>query len=155
MIYTQNQKVKVKYVGKNTPYLPSYATEGSSGLDLRADISKEIVLPANNGRLLVPTGICFDFPDMYEAQVRPRSGLALKYGITVLNAPGTIDNDYTGDIKVLLINTDSRDFIIQPFQKIAQIIILKYVKIHLVDSSDFKDTGRGGNGFGSTDGQSL
>lgn len=140
--------VKVLDHAKDLP-LPSYATEGAAGLDLMAAISNDIVI-APHSRMLIPTGIAIKLPKNYEAQVRPRSGLALKYGITVLNTPGTIDEDYRGEISVILINHSSDDFIVSRAMRIAQIIIAPVSKANLVQVDELDETQRGTGGFGST-----
>ncbi len=127
--------------------LPSYATPGAAGLDLRA--AEDAVLKAG-ARCLVPTGIAIALPENYEAQVRPRSGLAVKFGITVLNAPGTIDSDYRGEIKVPLINLGKDDFQIAKGDRIAQMIIAPVLRVELVEVTSLDQTTRGASGFGSS-----
>jgi dUTP pyrophosphatase len=129
--------------------LPEYATAGSAGMDLRAAVESPIVLHSME-RMLIPTGIFISLPAGYEAQVRPRSGLAAKHGVTVINSPGTIDSDYTGEIKVPLINFGREDFTIERGMRIAQIVIQKVVLANLVQVSSLHETGRGQSGFGST-----
>lgn len=131
--------------------LPAYQSAHAAGFDLVAAVPEDApVSLAPSGRALVPTGLAFALPDGYEAQVRPRSGLALKHGVTVLNSPGTIDADYRGEIKVILINLGSENFLIQRGDRIAQAVIapVTHVEILAVDTLD--DTDRGGGGFGST-----
>jgi len=128
---------------------PEYKTSQSSGLDVQANIEEPIVLQAGQ-RTLVPTGLFFEIPDDYEIQVRPRSGLALKNGITVLNTPGTIDSDYTGELKVILINHSNEDFIINPGDRIAQIVLQHVPKIQWNNIQELTETTRGSGGFGST-----
>jgi dUTP pyrophosphatase len=127
--------------------LPSYATPGSAGMDLR---SAEALTIKPGARALVATGIAIALPENYEAQVRPRSGLAVKYGITVLNAPGTIDADYRGEIKVPLINLGSDDFIIARGDRIAQMVVAPVTTAELVEVDVLEDTPRGAGGFGSS-----
>ena len=127
--------------------LPSYATTGSAGLDLR---SADALTLKPGARALISTGIAIALPDNHEAQVRPRSGLAVKYGITVLNAPGTIDADYRGEIKVPLINLGAEDFSIAKGDRIAQMVIAPVVKVELVEVSSLDKTARGAGGFGSS-----
>lgn len=127
----------------------NYATEFSSGIDLIASINKEIILEKSK-RILVPTGISIEMPHGYEAQIRSRSGLAWKNGIMVLNSPGTIDNDYRGEIKVILINLGEEDFIITPEMRIAQIIFASFIQANLEDEDELNDTNRSDGGFGST-----
>ena len=127
--------------------LPSYATAGSAGLDLRA--AAALTLKPHQ-RALVPTGLAIALPDGFEAQVRPRSGLAVKHGVTVLNAPGTIDADYRGEIQVPLINHGDADFAIARGDRIAQMVIAPVTQVDLVEVAALDDTARGGNGFGSS-----
>ena len=127
--------------------LPAYATSGAAGLDLRA---AEAVVLKPSARYLMPTGIAIALPLGHEAQVRPRSGLAVKHGVTVLNAPGTIDEDYRGEIKVPLINHGTDDFIIKRGDRIAQLVIAPVTKARLVEVSSLDETMRGASGFGSS-----
>jgi dUTP pyrophosphatase len=129
--------------------LPEYATSMSAGLDLLAAIDSDLILKVNS-RTLVPTGLKIALPEGYEAQVRPRSGLAIKNGISVLNSPGTIDADYRGEINVILINLGNEDFIIKRGMKIAQMIIAPYIQAKLVEVELLSETTRGTGGFGST-----
>jgi dUTP pyrophosphatase len=129
--------------------LPAYATAGSAGLDLLAAIETEITL-APGARLAVPCGIAIELPHGVEAQVRPRSGLALNHGITCLNAPGTIDSDYRGEIKAILINHGDAPFRIAPGAKIAQMVIARHEQAELVETETLSDSARGAGGFGST-----
>ena len=142
--------IKIKFFehGKDLD-MPHYMTEGSAGVDLRAAINEMIVLKPMERRL-IPTGFVIALPNNFEAQVRPRSGLAYKNGVTVLNSPGTIDSDYRGEIKVLLINLGNEDFIIERGERIAQMIIQKCEKaiFSVVDKLD--ETGRSSGGYGST-----
>ncbi len=129
--------------------LPKYQTKGSAGLDLQANISQPMVLKAGE-IVLVPTGLAIALQEGYEAQVRPRSGLALKNGITVLNSPGTIDSDYRGEISVILINHSKQDFIITNGLRIAQLVIAQYAFAKIIEVDDLSTTQRGEGGFGST-----
>lgn len=129
--------------------LPSYATEGSAGLDLLAAIDEDITL-APGARQAIPCGIAIALPLGYEAQVRPRSGLAVKHGLTVLNTPGTVDSDYRGEIKAILINHGAEPFRISRGMKIAQMVIAAHVQAHLVETGELSETARGAGGFGST-----
>ncbi len=129
--------------------LPSYATSHSAGMDLMAAIEQDIILKKFE-RKLVPTGIAIALPDGFEAQIRPRSGLALKNGVTVLNTPGTIDADYRGEIGVILINLGNEDFVISRGMRIAQMIIASYTQAHFTSVEDLSITARGDGGFGST-----
>jgi dUTP pyrophosphatase len=141
--------MNVKIINKSGFDLPEYATVASSGLDLRANIVEDIVLKPLE-RVLVPTGLFVSIPVGYEAQIRPRSGLAFKHGITVLNTPGTIDADYRGEIKVILVNLSNRDFSIVRGERICQMVFaeIKQIKWQEVDNLD--DTDRGEGGFGHT-----
>jgi dUTP pyrophosphatase len=141
--------MKVKVINHSRHSLPHYATAKSAGMDLKANIENPIVL-APFGRVLVPTGIYMQLPDEYEAQIRSRSGLAFKHGIFVLNSPGTIDADYIGELKVLLMNLGSENFIINDGDRIAQMIISKYEKIEWVEAPQLEETERGSGGFEST-----
>lgn len=129
--------------------LPAYATSQSAGMDLLAAVDKDIIIKPNE-RKLIPTGIAIALPEGYEAQIRPRSGLALKNGITVLNTPGTIDADYRGEIGIILINLGNEDFVISRGMRIAQMIIASYVQGIFSLVEDLDNTARGDAGFGST-----
>lgn len=141
--------VNVKIVNKSHHQLPSYATVGSAGMDLKANTDEPIALKPME-RWLFPTGIYIQLPEGYEAQIRPRSGLAAKYGVTVTNAPGTIDADYTGEVKVSLINLSADTVVIQPGERIAQMVVAKYEKVTWNEVAVLDDTERGDGGFGST-----
>ena len=142
-------KILVKKINYKHKGLPKYETVGSSGLDLIANIDKEIILKPNE-RTLVPTGLSVAIPENYEIQVRPRSGLAAKNGISVLNTPGTVDADYRGEIKVILINLSLENFKIEPGQRIAQMVLCPVVKAELVEVDTLPESVRGSAGFGST-----
>jgi dUTP pyrophosphatase len=141
--------MKVDIVNKGSQPIPEYATEQSAGVDLRANIEDGILLEPLS-RALVGTGLYIQLPKGFEAQIRPRSGLAAKHGITVLNAPGTIDADYRGEIKVILINLSHQSFVVNPGERIAQMVIAAHEKVefNVVDKLD--ETARGEGGFGST-----
>ena len=142
--------VKIKQLGNaNGLLIPRYATEQSAGLDLPAAIENNIVIKAGNTEI-IPTGIAIALPAGYEAQIRPRSGLAAKHGITVLNSPGTIDADYRGEIKAILINHSTEDFTITRGMRIAQMVIAKYEHVQSHEVETIEDTQRGTSGFGST-----
>ncbi len=141
--------VKVKVVNTGRQPLPEYATSQSAGLDLRADIESPVTLKPLERRL-IPTGLRIALPEGYEAQVRPRSGLALKHGITVLNTPGTIDADYRGELMVLLINLSNDEFIVNPGERIAQVIIAKYETASWDGVEILDETERGEGGYGHT-----
>ena len=129
--------------------LPAYATAGSAGLDLLAAVDGEVVLP-KGGHAAVPTGIAMALPDGFEAQVRPRSGLALRHGVTVLNAPGTIDSDYRGEVTAILINHGAEPFRIARGMKIAQLVVAAHARVEWSESASLETTVRGAGGFGST-----
>ncbi|MGQ9364757.1 dUTP diphosphatase [Azospirillum sp. ST 5-10] len=129
--------------------LPAYATAHAAGLDLLAAVAAPLELPPG-GRALVPTGIAVALPDGHEAQVRPRSGLALKHGVTVLNSPGTIDADYRGEVGVILINHGDRPFVVERGQRIAQLVVARYDRIAWDETAALPDSARGTGGFGST-----
>lgn len=139
--------VKVKIVNKGRQQLPAYATSQSAGMDLRANIEEPIELQPLERRL-IPTGLFMALPDGYEAQVRPRSGLALKHGITVLNTPGTIDADYRGEVGVVLVNLSNTSFTIEPGERIAQMVIAKYEQATLEEVEVLDETERGAGGYG-------
>lgn len=141
--------IKIKVINKGNQPLPVYATAQSAGMDLRANIDKPILLKSLD-RVLVPTGLHIALPEGYEAQIRPRSGLAIKHGITCLNTPGTIDADYRGDVGVELVNLSHEDFVIQPGERIAQMIINKVEQAELIEVEVLDDTERGEGGFGHT-----
>ena len=138
---------KVKVINKSANPLPSYATVSSAGMDLRAALSAPLTLGTGK-RAIVPTGLFIELPEGYEAQVRPRSGLAAKYGITVLNSPGTIDADYRGEIGVILINLSDSDFIIQPGERIAQMVVSRYERVDWEEVCELEESERGSGGFG-------
>ncbi|MBO5763857.1 MAG: dUTP diphosphatase [Bacteroidales bacterium] len=141
--------MKVKIVNKSGFQLPFYATELSAGMDLKASIETPVELDTLE-RAMVPTGIYIELPAGYEAQIRPRSGLAAKHGISVCNSPGTIDADYRGEIKVILVNLSKEKFTINPGERIAQMVIAKYEKIEWEEVEQLSETDRGAGGFGST-----
>lgn len=141
--------IQVKVINKGKQPLPQYATPQSAGMDLRADIAEAITLKPLE-RKLVPTGLFIALPESYEAQVRPRSGLALKHGITVLNTPGTIDADYRGEIGVVLVNLSNEPFTIEPGERIAQMVIAKHEQADFVIVEELDKTERGAGGYGHT-----
>lgn len=141
--------MKVKIVNRSSFPTPSYATEKSAGMDLKADITEPITLGPLE-RAMVPTGMFIALPDGTEAQVRPRSGLAAKYGISVLNAPGTIDADYRGEVKVILVNLSNEPFVVNPGERIAQMVIARYETVEWDEVEVLDETERGTGGFGST-----
>lgn len=143
------QIVKINIINASSNPLPSYATEGSAGMDLRANLSEPLTLQPFE-RNLVPTGLFIELPIGYEAQIRPRSGMALKQGITCLNSPGTVDSDYRGEIKIILINLSNSKQVINPGDRIAQMIISKTEKAELLLVQQLNESERGEGGFGHT-----
>ncbi len=140
---------KVKIVNKSAYPVPAYATELSAGMDLKANMTEPVTIGSLE-RAMIPTGIYMELPEGYEAQIRPRSGLAAKFGVTVANAPGTVDADYRGEVKVILVNLSKEPFVINPGERIAQMVIAKYEKIEWEEVEELGDTERGDGGFGST-----
>ena len=141
--------IQVAIKNRSTNEIPTYGSAQAAGMDLRADLSEEINI-APFERKIIPTGLSIALPEGYEAQVRPRSGLAAKHGITVLNAPGTVDADYRGDIGVILINLSNTNFSIEPGMRIAQLVIAQYAIISWEQVEVLSDSERGIRGFGST-----
>jgi dUTP pyrophosphatase len=141
--------MNINITNKSTHQLPAYETLLSAGMDLRAFISESIVIKPLQ-RVLIPTGLSIELTEGLEAQIRPRSGLAFKNGITVLNSPGTIDADYRGEIKVLLVNLSDTDFVVNDGDRIAQMVISNYVKIKWTTTESLSETKRGAGGFGHT-----
>jgi dUTP pyrophosphatase len=139
----------VRIINRSPYPLPQYATEGSSGMDIRANIPEAIILQSLE-RALVPTGIFIELPAGYEAQIRPRSGLAVKQGITCLNTPGTVDSDYRGEIKIILVNLSAQEQLIQPGERIAQMVVQKVEKISWQEVDVLEVSARNSGGFGST-----
>jgi dUTP pyrophosphatase len=142
-------KIKVRIINQSSNPLPEYATEGSSGVDLRANLDSPVTLRPLE-RLLIPTGIFIELPLNYEAQVRPRSGLANRYGLTCLNSPGTVDADYRGELKVIIINLSNEDHTIQHGDRIAQMVISKVERVKWKEVQKLSPTDRGEGGFGHT-----
>ena len=141
--------MKIQIVNRSRHPLPTYATAQSAGLDLRANIGEPIVLMPMERRL-IPTGLYMALPPGYEAQVRPRSGLALKHGITVLNSPGTIDADYRGEVGVLLINLSQQPFTINDGERVAQMVVARHEQAELIETEVLDETERGAGGYGHT-----
>lgn len=139
----------VKIVNKSKHPLPHYATAHSAGMDLRANLDAPVVLGSLE-RKIIPTGLFIELPEGYEAQIRPRSGLAAKHGITCLNTPGTIDADYRGEIGVILANVSNESFTVNDGERICQMVIAQYTKAKLIEVQELSDTDRGAGGFGST-----
>jgi len=142
--------MEVKIVNKSDNQLPAYETVNSAGMDLRAYLPEGAIVIKPLQRVLVPTGLFMEIPEGYEGQVRPRSGLAIKNGITVLNTPGTIDEDYRGEVKIILINLSDTDFTISSGDRIAQIIFAKCEQMEVVNVETLSETERGAGGFGHT-----
>ena len=141
--------MQIKIVNKSANPLPAYETAGSAGMDVRAFIAEEVILKPSE-RKLIPTGLFIELPEGYEAQLRPRSGLAFKHGISLPNSPATIDSDYRGEIKVALVNLSNENFSIKNGDRIAQMVIARHEKASWVNADELKLTGRGHGGFGST-----
>ena len=141
--------MKVQIVNKSAYETPAYATEKSAGMDLKANITEPVTLGPLE-RALIPTGIFMALPDGTEAQVRPRSGLAAKYGISVLNAPGTIDADYRGEVGVILINLSQEDFVVEDGERICQMVVAPYTRVEWEETETLEDSERGAGGFGHT-----
>jgi dUTP pyrophosphatase len=141
--------IEVEIINQSAFDLPAYATKGAAGLDIRANITEAVVLSPLE-RQLIPTGLFVAIPLGYEIQIRPRSGLAFKHGITVLNTPGTIDADYRGEIKVLLVNLSNAPFSIEPGERIAQMVLAKHETLSWKTTEKLPSTERGAGGFGST-----
>lgn len=141
--------MNVRIINKSRHALPEYATEYSAGLDLRANIDADITLQPLE-RALVPTGLYIELPQGYEAQIRPRSGLALKHGLTVLNSPGTIDADYRGEICVILVNLSNQAFVIKDGERICQMVVAAHARVEWSETDSLDETERGAGGFGHT-----
>lgn len=141
--------IKINVVNKGHQQLPAYATPQSAGMDLRANIEEPVVLRPME-RKLIGTGLHIALPEGYEAQIRPRSGLALKHGITVLNSPGTVDADYRGEVMVLLINLSDKDFVVNDGERIAQMVIAKHEQGYFIEVEVLDETERGEGGYGHT-----
>lgn len=141
--------MKIRIVNKSNNQLPQYATPQSAGIDLRAFLAEPIVLKPMERRI-IPTGLYIELPAGFEAQIRPRSGMAIKYGITVLNSPGTIDADYRGEIGVILINLSDQDFTIENGERICQMVIARHEQAEWVEVEELNETERGAGGFGHT-----
>ena len=141
--------MKIKIVNKSQHPLPEYATALAAGMDLRANLEQPIVLKPLE-RTLVPTGIYLQLPEGYEAQIRPRSGLAIKHGIGIVNSPGTIDADYRGEIRVILVNLSNEDFTIQDGERVCQMVIAQHARVEWENVESLDETQRGAGGFGHT-----
>ncbi len=142
-------KVKVKIINRSRNPLPEYATEGSAGMDIRANLEEPVTLKPLQ-RFLVPTGLFIQLPKNYEAQIRPRSGLAIRQGLTCLNSPGTVDSDYRGELKVVLINLSDEDQVIHSGDRIAQMVVSPVERVKLKPVTEIEETVRNEGGFGHT-----
>jgi dUTP pyrophosphatase len=141
--------MKINIINQSKHPLPSYQTPSSAGMDLRANLEAPVMLKPLQ-RALIPTGLYLELPDGFEAQIRPRSGLAYKHGISIVNSPGTIDADYRGEIKVLLVNLSDQDFIVADGERIAQMVVARHETVEWQQATVLKDTERGAGGYGST-----
>lgn len=141
--------MNVRIINNSSHPLPAYETIHSAGMDLRANLQEPIILKTLE-RALIPTGLFIELPEGFEAQIRPRSGLSAKKGITILNSPGTIDSDYRGEIKVILVNLSKEDFIVENGERIAQMVIARHERIKWSEAESLMDSSRGAGGFGST-----
>src|SRR5450759_669192 len=141
--------MRIKVINKSKHPLPQYSTEASSGMDLRANLENDVLLKPLE-RIIVPTGLFLEIPVDYEAQIRPRSGLAIKNGITILNSPGTIDADYRGEVCIILVNLSNENFVIKDGERICQMVISKHEKAEWISVENLLDTERGIGGFGHT-----
>ena len=141
--------MKIKIINKSKHELPGYATSAAAGMDLRANLDAPVALRPLE-RILVPTGLFVEIPEGFEAQVRPRSGLAFKHGLTVLNSPGTIDADYRGEIKVILVNLSNEEFVVNDGERVAQLVIAKHEQAEWIVVEQLEESARGEGGFGST-----
>ena len=141
--------MKIRVINSSKHKLPEYSTEASAGMDIRANIDSDILLEPMQ-RVLVPTGLFLEIPVGYEAQIRPRSGLAIKHGITVLNSPGTIDSDYRGEVCIILVNLSNNNFVIKDGERICQMVITNHEKAEWINVDSLEETERGSGGFGHT-----
>jgi dUTP pyrophosphatase len=144
-----NSTLPVNVINQSKHALPSYQTEHSAGMDLRANLEAPVTLKPLQ-RALIPTGLFIALPEGHEAQIRPRSGLAYKHGISIVNSPGTIDADYRGEIKVLLVNLSDQDFLVEDGERVAQMVVARYERVEWSEAEALTDTERGAGGYGST-----
>lgn len=142
-------KLKLRRTGAVTVPLPTYQTPGSAGLDLCAALTESVRLEPGDRRL-IPTGLVFEIPEGHEGQVRPRSGLALKHGISIVNSPGTIDSDFRGEVGIVLINHGREPYVVEPLSRIAQIVIARVEQVEIEEADSLTETSRGAGGYGST-----
>ena len=145
----KDNNMRVKVINKSKHELPSYQSDAAAGMDLRANIEVEVTLEPLQ-RALIPTGLFIELPQGYEAQIRPRSGLAFKHGLTVLNSPGTVDADYRGEVKVLLVNLSNETFVVKDGERVAQMVVAKHEQVVWENSEALSETMRGAGGYGST-----
>lgn len=145
----KGKNMHVKVINKSKHELPSYQSDAAAGMDLRANIEEEVTLGPLQ-RALIPTGLFIELPQGYEAQIRPRSGLAFKHGLTVLNSPGTVDADYRGEVKVLLVNLSNETFVVKDGERVAQMVVAKHEQVVWESSEALSETMRGAGGYGST-----
>lgn len=150
-VLSEHIKVRISRVGQSADDLPlpSYATEGSAGMDLTAAVEADVILQPSE-TVLIPTAISIELPEGYEAQVRPRSGLAIKHQIGILNSPGTIDSDYRGEVKIIMTNFGKQPFVVRRGDRIAQMVVQRYARVEWVEVENLEETARGGGGFGHT-----
>lgn len=141
--------MKIKVINKSKHELPGYSTEAAAGMDLKANLDQEIVIKPME-RIMVPTGLFLEIPVGYEAQIRPRSGLAIRKGITILNSPGTIDADYRGEVCIILVNLSEEDFVVKDGERICQMVIARHEKAEWESTESLLETKRGSGGFGHT-----
>lgn len=141
--------MKINIINQSKHHLPSYQTSSSAGMDLRANLETSVVLKPLQ-RALIPTGLYMEIPVGYEAQIRPRSGLAYKFGISIVNSPGTIDADYRGELKILLVNLSDQDFTVEDGERIAQMVVAKHETVEWQEAAELSETERGAGGYGST-----
>ncbi len=144
-----SNNIQVSVINRSKYDLPTYQTAHSAGMDLRANLDEPITLKPLQ-RVLVPTGLYIALPEGHEAQIRPRSGLAYKHGISIVNSPGTIDADYRGEVKILLVNLSDQDFVVESGERIAQMVVAKYERVLWIEAETLAETGRGAGGYGST-----
>lgn len=149
ILYYKENIMRVKIINKSNNSLPTYATEYSAGMDLRANLEDSVTLKPLE-RALISTGLFVELPAGYEAQIRPRSGLAVKHGISVLNSPGTIDADYRGEIRVVLVNLSNKDFVINHGERICQMVVAKHATVEWYETNELEASDRGAGGFGHT-----
>jgi dUTP pyrophosphatase len=149
LISLEKRLVPLKVIAASNELLPVYASAGAAGADLKAHLESDLILKSGSFAL-VATGLKFEIPQGFEVQIRPRSGLALKYGVTVLNTPGTIDSDYRGEVKVILINHGKEDFVVTPLMRIAQLVIAPVYIANFIEANDLASSNRGAGGFGHT-----